>query len=161
MSNTSHVHFSRRLLLSKDAAVFSNILRLDVFDVHLSYLPFLYHLISPSVIELVLRLPPLHRHPGSGQFTVKRHVASFAGLLVLQAHFKSEWNSCGCEVKHKNSCCVVLWTAECHEVHTLYFKSKRLFSSLRAPRRHKKKKKEQYGVPLRVMVMLAVVLTSP
>ncbi|KAA8589598.1 hypothetical protein FQN60_012963 [Etheostoma spectabile] len=88
MSNTSHIDFSRCLLLPQDAAVLPNILGLDVFDVHFGCPPLQCHLISSPVIELVLRLPPLHRHPSPGQLTAKGHIASFRGLLVLQTHFK-------------------------------------------------------------------------
>lgn len=104
MSNTSHVDFSRCLLLSQDTAVLADILRLDVLDVHLSSLPLQCHLIPSPMVELVLRLPPLHGHSGPGQLTAEGHVASFGGLLVLQTQLKGEGDSC-----RKNACCIVLF----------------------------------------------------
>lgn len=93
-SNTSHIHFGRRLLPSEDAAVLPNVLWLGVFDVHLSSLPLQCHLISSRMIKLVLPLPPLDRHPGPGQLTSKYHVASFRCLLVLQTQLEGEGDRC-------------------------------------------------------------------
>lgn len=47
------------------------------------------------MIELVLGLKPLDRHPGPGQLTAKGHVASFGSLLVLKARFKGKGDGCG------------------------------------------------------------------
>lgn len=95
MSNTSHVYFGRCLLLPKDAAVLSDILRLDVSDVHLRYIPSECHLIATSLTELVFRLKPLYRHAGPGQLTAQGHVAALGSLLVLQTRLEREGDRWG------------------------------------------------------------------
>lgn len=88
--STSHVHFSRCLLLPEDAAVLSHILRLDVSDVHLGYVPSELHLVAPSGTQLVFRLEPPHRHASARQLAAQGHAASLWRLLVLQARFEGE-----------------------------------------------------------------------
>lgn len=90
MVNTSDVYFSRCLLLPEDAAVLSDILGLDVSDVHLRYIPSECHLIATSLTELIFRLKPLHRHAGPGQLTAQGHVAALWSLLVLQTRLERE-----------------------------------------------------------------------